>query len=59
MQETKALISAMTGEARGGSRAVAPGEYPEVNKAINLALPDEKFRRVGQSMAAASLPASK
>src|SRR5574337_260478 len=25
MQETKALISAMTGEARGGSRAAAPG----------------------------------
>ena len=31
-------------------------EYPEVSKAIHLALPDEKFRRVGQSMAAASLP---
>src|SRR5574337_379045 len=25
MQETKALISAMTGESRGGSRAAAPG----------------------------------
>src|SRR5574340_845983 len=25
MQETKALISAMTGEAQGGSRAAAPG----------------------------------
>ena len=33
-------------------------EYPEVNDAINLALPDEKFRRVGQSMAAASLAES-
>ena len=40
-------------------RKVLADEYPEVNKAINLALPDEKFRRVGQSMAAASLPASK
>ena len=40
-------------------KKVLADEYPEVNKAINLALPDEKFRRVGQSMAAASLPASK
>lgn len=31
-------------------------EYPEVDKQINIALPDEKFRRVGQSVAAASLP---
>ena len=37
-------------------KKVLADEYPEVNKAINLALPDEKFRRVGQSMAAASLP---
>jgi len=40
-------------------KKVLADEYPEVSKAINLALPDEKFRRVGQSMAAASLPASK
>ena len=40
-------------------KKVLENEYPEVSKAINLALPDEKFRRVGQSMAAASLPASK
>lgn len=32
-------------------------EYPNTAKAIQLTLPDEKFRRVGQSMAAASLPA--
>ncbi len=31
-------------------------EYPEVNAKIKPALPDEKFRRVGQSAAAASLP---
>ena len=36
-------------------KKVLAEEYPEVAKAINLALPDEKFRRVGQSMAAASL----
>ena len=36
-------------------KKVLADEYPEVDKAINLALPDEKFRRVGQSMAAASL----
>ena len=40
-------------------KRVLEDEYPEVSKAINLALPDEKFRRVGQSMAAASLAASK
>jgi predicted NBD/HSP70 family sugar kinase len=37
------------------SRVLAD-EYPEIEKAIHLALPDEKFRRVGQSAAAASLP---
>ena len=36
-------------------KKVLVDEYPEVNSVINLALPDEKFRRVGQSMAAASL----
>ena len=36
-------------------KKVLADEYPAVNQAINLALPDEKFRRVGQSMAAASL----
>ena len=40
-------------------KRVLADEYPEVSAAIDLALPDEKFRRVGQSMAAASLPASK
>ena len=37
-------------------RKVLDEEYPEVAKVIALDLPDEKFRRVGQSMAAASLP---
>ena len=31
-------------------------EYPEIASVIHPALPDEKFRRVGQSAAAASLP---
>jgi predicted NBD/HSP70 family sugar kinase len=31
-------------------------EYPEISKAISLQLPSEKSRRVGQSIAAASLP---
>ena len=31
-------------------------EYPEVAGKINPTLPDEKARRVGQSVAAASLP---
>ena len=34
-------------------------EYPEAAAAFKLTLPDEKFRRVGQSMAAASLPEMK
>lgn len=37
-------------------RKVLADEYKEVNEKIHLALPDEKFRRVGQSAAAASLP---
>ena len=37
-------------------RKVLAEEYPGLNEAIHLALPDEKFRRVGQSAAAASLP---
>lgn len=31
-------------------------EYPELNDKITVMLPDEKMRRVGQSVAAASLP---
>lgn len=37
-------------------RQVLQEEYPAVAAAIRPALPDEKFRRVGQSAAAASLP---
>lgn len=32
-------------------------EFPELAKKVSIALPDEKNRRVGQSIAAASLPA--
>ena len=35
---------------------VLKDEYPEISEKIVPALPDEKFRRVGQSAAAASLP---
>ena len=38
-------------------RRVLADEYPEAAEFINIALPDEKFRRVGQSAVAASLPA--
>jgi predicted NBD/HSP70 family sugar kinase len=31
-------------------------EFPEIDQALTIALPDEKSRRVGQSIAAASLP---
>ena len=37
------------------SSKVLAEEYPEAAKMVPE-LPDEKFRRVGQSMAAASLP---
>ena len=35
---------------------VLEDEYPEFAREMKLSLPDEKFRRVGQSAAAASLP---
>ena len=38
------------------ARAVLADEYPEMAGAVTLTLPDEKSRRVGQSVAAASLP---
>ena len=34
-------------------------EHPELDAQINVTLPDEMMRRVGQSVAAASLPATK
>ena len=37
-------------------REVLRSEYPELAGKISLTLPDENFRRVGQSMAAAGLP---
>jgi len=39
-----------------GAREVLDAEFPELAQAINIQLPDEKSRRVGQSIAAASLP---
>jgi len=39
------------------ARAVLQAEFPEVAAKTNLHLPDEKSRRVGQAVAAASLPA--
>ena len=38
------------------AKEVLGSEYPELDGKILPQLPDEKFRRVGQSMAAASLP---
>jgi predicted NBD/HSP70 family sugar kinase len=39
-----------------GARHVLRAEFPELLTKISLHLPDEKIRRVGQSVAAASLP---
>ena len=38
------------------AEAVLAGEFPELAKKITIHLPDESSRRVGQSIAAASLP---
>ena len=40
-----------------GALEVLRGEFPALAERINIRLPDEKSRRVGQSIAAASLPA--
>jgi predicted NBD/HSP70 family sugar kinase len=40
-----------------GAKAVLASEFPDVSARVNIQLPDEKSRRVGQSIAAASLPA--
>jgi len=40
-----------------GAYQVLKSEFPELASKINVQLPDEKSRRVGQSIAAASLPA--
>jgi predicted NBD/HSP70 family sugar kinase len=39
-----------------GARAVLRAEFPELAESVVVQLPDEKARRVGQSIAAASLP---
>jgi predicted NBD/HSP70 family sugar kinase len=41
------------------AREVLAGEFPEVAAKIELRVPDEKSRRVGQAVAAASLPVLK
>ena len=40
-----------------GARQVLAAEFPELAARIHVQLPDEKSRRVGQAIAAASLPA--
>ena len=38
------------------AKEVLATEFPELAKKVTLNIPDEKARRVGQSVAAASLP---
>ncbi len=40
-----------------GAKTVLADEFPDLAARVNIQLPDEKSRRVGQSIAAASLPA--
>ena len=42
-----------------GARKILRSEFPELVEHIHIQLPDEKSRRVGQSIAAASLPVVK
>ncbi len=57
------LILGRCTSGRGGplivaeARRVLESEFPEVAAGMDIQLPDEKSRRVGQSIAAASLPA--
>jgi predicted NBD/HSP70 family sugar kinase len=39
-----------------GALMVLQAEFPEIARTVNIQLPDEKSRRVGQAIAAASLP---
>ena len=39
-----------------GARKVLAEEFPEIGNAVSVQLPDEAHRRVGQAVAAASLP---
>ena len=56
------LLMGRVSSGEGGSilyknaEAVLAGEFPELAKKITIHLPDESSRRVGQSIAAASLP---
>lgn len=57
-----ALILGRVTSGRGGeiildhAQRVLRGEFPELAEKISITLPDEKFRRLGQSVVAASLP---
>jgi len=56
------LVLGRVTSGEGGTRIidhanlVLKEEFPELSKQIHLTLPDEKSRRIGQSVAAASLP---
>ena len=59
----QALILGRVTTGQGGdiviekARTILKTEFPEVARKIELRVPDEKSRRVGQAVAAASLPA--
>lgn len=56
------LVLGRVASAAGGDKIIAQcnkvlaEEYPELSEKVTVMLPDEKTRRVGQSVAAASLP---
>jgi len=59
------LVLGRVTSGRGGSQIVETAkevlmeEFPKLSRKIKLELPDESDRRVGQSIAAASLPSIK
>ena len=55
----KAALSSAGKDAQilDGALEVLKVEFPKLKERVNLQLPDEKSRRVGQAIAAASLPA--
>jgi predicted NBD/HSP70 family sugar kinase len=61
----QALILGRVTTGKGGDIVIAKAEdvlkkhFPEVSRKIEIRVPDEKSRRVGQAVAAASLPALK
>ena len=56
MEKAASKLRKRTDTILENANKVLEGEFPELFGSINVHLPDEKSRRTGQSVAAASLP---